>query len=93
MAKRTGTRNFASLLRKDVPRGRNGKHRVIVQKILSDLDQLRPGSAMRVPLSELRATKAKLRSALNRAAHKAGRIVATASDDQFLYVWNDRPHE
>jgi hypothetical protein len=34
-------------------------------------------------------SKAKVRSALNRAVHKSGRSVATASDDEFLYVWNE----
>ena len=30
------------------------------------------------------------RSALNRATRKKGIIVATASDDAYLYVWNER---
>jgi hypothetical protein len=33
-------------------------------------------------------TKEKVRSALNRATRKAGRKVATATDANFLYVWN-----
>ena len=40
------------------------------------------------PLSELKEGKAKVRSALNRAARKTGRILATASDSEFLYIWN-----
>jgi len=32
-------------------------------------------------------SKERVRSALNRATRKAGRKVATASDDTFLYVW------
>ena len=39
-------------------------------------------------LSELAETVAKVRSALNRATRKAGRNVATATDADFLYVWN-----
>ena len=93
MAKRIGPRNFASIPAKDVPRGRNGKHKLIVQKILSDLDQLPVGRAMKVPLADLRESKAKVRSALNRAAHKSGRVVATASDDRFLYIWDEKPAE
>jgi len=31
-----------------------------------------------------------VRSALNRATRKAGLKVQTASDGDFLYVWNDR---
>jgi hypothetical protein len=41
-----------------------------------------------VPLGELAESKEKVRSALNRATRKAGRDVATASDANFLYVWN-----
>jgi hypothetical protein len=39
-------------------------------------------------LSELPDTKVNIRSALNRATHKAGKAVATAADDEYLYVWN-----
>jgi hypothetical protein len=39
-------------------------------------------------LAQLKESKAKVRSALNRATHKTGRRVATASDDVYLYVWN-----
>ena len=81
--------NFKSMLQADVPRGRNGKHREIVGRILSDLDQLQKGVALKVPLEELAESKEKVRSALNRATRKGGRNVATASDEQFLYVWNE----
>ena len=39
--------------------------------------------------SVLAESKEKVRSALNRATRKSGRNVATASDDVFLYVWNE----
>jgi hypothetical protein len=81
--------NFKGMLQSDVPQGRNGKHKVIVTKILSDLDQIQPGVALKVPLAELDESKEKVRSALNRATRKDGRQVATASDDTFLYVWNE----
>ena len=74
----------------DVPQGRNGKHRQIVTKLLSDLDQLKDGVAIRVPLAELAESKERVRSALNRATRKAGRNVATATDASFLYVWNQK---
>ena len=60
----------------------------IVATILKDLDQLKDGSAIKVPLAELAESKEKVRSALNRATRKAGRAVATASDGNFLYIWN-----
>jgi hypothetical protein len=81
--------NFKSMQQADVPNGRNGKHKSIVTKILSDLDQTKPGVALKVPLDQLDETKEKVRSALNRATRKSGRPVATASDASFLYVWNE----
>ena len=83
--------NFASMAQTDVPHGRNGKHKEIVTKILSDLDQIQKGVALKVPLDELAESKEKVRSALNRATRKSGRTVATASDERFLYVWNEKP--
>ena len=81
--------NFTTMAQLDVPQGRNGKHKGVVTQILSDLDQLASGIALKVPLSELEESKEKVRSALNRAVHKSGRNVATASDADFLYVWNE----
>ena len=52
------------------------------------MDALKDGSALKAPLAELVQSKEKVRSALNRATRKAGRQVATASDTNFLYVWN-----
>ena len=81
--------NFNTMQQVDVPQGRNGKHKQIVTKILSDLDQLPTGAALKVPLAELAESKENVRSALNRAIHKGSRKVATASDTDFLYVWNE----
>jgi DNA helicase TIP49 (TBP-interacting protein) len=81
--------NFRTVSQADVPQGRNGKHKQIVTEILSDLDQLPAGVALKVPLAELEESKENVRSALNRAVHKGGRSVATASDADFLYVWNE----
>ncbi len=81
--------NFKSMPQMDVPQGRNGKHKEIVTRILSDLDQVRKGVALKVPLDQLTDSKEKVRSALNRATRKGGRSVATASDGTFLYVWNE----
>jgi DNA helicase TIP49 (TBP-interacting protein) len=81
--------NFGTMAQVDVPQGRNGKHKQIVMQILSDLDQLPAGVALKVPLVELEESKENVRSALNRAIHKGDRSVATASDADFLYVWNE----
>jgi hypothetical protein len=56
--------------------------------VLRDLDQLKGGAALRVPLAELGSSKENVRSALNRVTRKAKRKVATATDEDFLYVWN-----
>ena len=81
-------KHFSTMLQLDVPKGRNGKHKRIVTAILEDLDHLEDGSALKVPLKDLGDTKANVRSALSRATRKADRTVATATDDEFLYVWN-----
>jgi hypothetical protein len=80
--------HFKTMVQADVPQGRNGKHKLIVTAILKDLDGLKAGSALKVPLDGLAESKEKVRSALNRATRKAGRKVATATDATFLYVWN-----
>ena len=80
--------NFKTMAVPDVPQGRNGKHKHIVSRILSDLDQVSEGMALKIPLADLAESKEKVRSALNRATRKAGRGVITASDTAFLYVWN-----
>ena len=81
--------NFKHMPQIDVPQGRNGKHKQIVMKILADLDQAQEGVALQVPLAQLTESKEGVRSALNRATRKSDRRVATASDETFLYVWNE----
>ena len=82
--------NFKAMLQSEVPQGRNGKHKLVVTRILSDLDQIPAGTAVKIPLAQLAESKEKVRAALNRATRKGGRLVATASDDTFLYVWNEK---
>ncbi|HEX4756434.1 MAG TPA: hypothetical protein VH308_00575 [Terracidiphilus sp.] len=82
-----GPMNFESILQLDVPRGRDGKHKSIVTKLLSDIEQLSGDTALKIPLSALPDSKENVRSALNRATHQKGIQVATSSDAEFLYVW------
>jgi hypothetical protein len=79
--------NFNSILQRDVPKGRDGKHKHIVTQLLSDLERLAEGSALRIPLADLPDTKENIRSALNRATRQREIEVATSSDAEFLYVW------
>jgi len=71
----------------EVPHSRNGKHHGMIGTILDDLESLKPGMAMKIPLKELKASKERIRSALNRATTKKNLSVATASDAAFLYIW------
>nr|HEV7953823.1 hypothetical protein [Candidatus Acidoferrales bacterium] len=80
--------HFKTMVQANIPMGRNGKHKEIVTTIMKDLDNLKVGSALKVPLAELAESKEKVRSALNRATRKESRKVATATDSDFLYVWN-----
>jgi hypothetical protein len=80
--------HFKTMIQADVPQGRHGKHKEIVTNILKDLSRLNDGAALKVPLATLVQSKEKVRSALNRATRKQGLKVATASDANFLYVWN-----
>lgn len=88
MANGKTKRRFATVTQADVPHGRNGKHRGIVTTILAELDDLKEGDALKIPLGELSDSKENVRSALNRASHKLNRPLATAADEEFLYVWN-----
>jgi hypothetical protein len=90
MAERVIPMHFKTMTQADVPQGRNGKHKEVVTTILGDLKKLKEGSALKVPIKGLAESKEKVRSALNRATRKAGLKVQTASDGDFLYVWNDR---
>jgi hypothetical protein len=85
---KTAPMHFKTMVQANIPQGRNGKHKLIVTTILKDLDNLKVGSALKVPLAELTESKEKVRSALNRATRKESRKVATAADANFLYVWN-----
>ena len=78
---------FDSVLQVDVPKGRDGKHKQIVELLLNDISQLKKGSALKIPLSALPDTKENIRAALSRACRQKKIDLATSSDDQFLYVW------
>jgi hypothetical protein len=79
--------NFKSILQTDVPKGRDGKHKRIVTRLLKDIDQLKSGTALKIPLEALPDSKENIRAALNRATHLRGIEVATSSDAEYLYIW------
>jgi hypothetical protein len=78
---------FQSIRQSEVPKGRDGKHKLIVSQLLSDIAQLEVDTALKVPLSALPDTKENIRSALNRATTQQGIEVATSSDADYLYIW------
>ena len=82
-----GSMKFQSILQADVPKGRDGKHKQIILKLLSEIAQLAEGSALKIPLSQLPDSKENIRSALSRAARQKKIDVATSSNEEFLYVW------
>jgi hypothetical protein len=81
---------FESVRQVDVPRGREGKHKEVVTRLLIEIAQLKPGMAMKIPLAQLPDTKENIRSALSRAAGQKKLEIATSSNDQFLYVWKKK---
>ena len=78
---------FESILQGDVPKGRDGKHKRIVTRLLRDIDQLKPGNALKIPIEALPDSKENIRAALNRATRLRGVEVATSSDAEHLYIW------
>ncbi len=82
-----GETKFESMLQIDVPKGRDGKHKNIISRLLADIAKLDDGAALKIPLSQLPDTKENIRSALSRAARQAKMNLATSSNNEFLYVW------
>ena len=82
---------YQSIPQIDVPKRRDGKHKRILTQVLSDLEQLETGRALKIPLEALPDRKENIRSALNRATRQRGLDIATSSDEGFLYVWNVGP--
>jgi hypothetical protein len=79
--------SFESIFQADVPKGRDGKHKRIVTRLLSDIEDLKPGSALKIPLEALPDSKENIRAALNRATRSRGIELATSSDAEHLYIW------
>jgi len=78
---------FEAISQNEIPTGREGKHKKVVARLLKKLNVLEPGTALKVRLDSLPATKANIRSAINRATRKIGLAVSTSSDSEHLYIW------
>lgn len=80
--------NYSRVLVVDVKGHRRGKHRDLVRGVLDDLESLPPGSAIKIPLSEIDGvTIANLRSAMHRATKSRKIAVETSSDTENVYIW------
>lgn len=84
---------FESISQDDLPQGRKGKHHDIVAQLLSDIEALEPGRALKIRVSELSDTMSNVRSALNRACKQKSLEIATSSDDEYFYVWKTAPDQ
>ncbi len=90
MTEEIASRMFQSIRQVDIPRGRDGKHKQIVQQLIEGIEKLADGSALKIPLDELPDSKENIRSALSRATKQKNMEIATSSDEKFLYVWKSR---
>lgn len=82
---------FQEVLQGDVPKGRDGKHKRVVTRLLAEIERLKPGTALKVQLTALPDSKENIRSALNRATRQRGIEVSTSSDAENLYIWKTEP--
>jgi hypothetical protein len=84
---------FESILQSDVPKGRDGKHKNIVERLLHEIGLLEPGMAMKLPLAELPDTKENIRSAISRAASQRQLDIATSSNNDYLFIWKKQQND
>lgn len=86
--KDNGYPNYGRALISGLKKSRKGKHHELMRKIMEDLIKSSPNYAVRVPLSRIKGVSVlNLRSAIGRAAARAGIRVSTSSDDENFYVW------
>jgi hypothetical protein len=90
MSEESLSTQFQAILQIDVPKGRDGKHKKIMLKLLRAIEGLAAGTALKIPLAELPDSKENIRSALSRATRQNQIEIATSSDEDYLYVWKTK---
>jgi len=92
--KKTGDRrsaNYETVSIDDLKKTRRGKHHDFVSGVMSDLEMLKEGSAIKVPLKDVKGeTVINLRAAVNRAGASKGVKIATSSDENYFYIWRQK---
>jgi hypothetical protein len=69
-------------------KGRRGKHHNLVEGILGELEDVKTGSALEIPLADVNGIGlANLRSAVHRASASAGMAIETLADEKNFYIW------
>ncbi|HWR16905.1 MAG TPA: hypothetical protein VN577_18905 [Terriglobales bacterium] len=86
-ARKPDSVKFETISQSDLPSGRKGRHHALLAKVLSELDQLKQGRAIKIPLSDFPGSVADLRSAIHRATRKTNIEIATSSDGDYFYLW------
>lgn len=83
--------NFETVDSAEISHERKGKHNALMNRILHDLQRVKPGTALKVPRSALGSEKLpNVRAALAREIKKTDFHVGTAVDDDYLYVWRKK---
>ena len=80
--------NYETVDLEGLQKTRRGKHHDFVGGVLEDLEGLKSGSAIKIPLTDVKGVSVlKLRAALNRACAAKGIRISTSSDSENFYVW------